>query len=114
MMIYLDPRTQLTNGSSMTLKRSTCIARKYAPSNEYGLITTYDKCGTTKRETSTHIIYENEVNWKFGASSGIARSSGKKIQFSCSFERHQDTATVHLDAASSYVTASEGDRICYL
>ena len=61
MAIYLDNRTQIYNGSSITLNDTSCTARQYPPDNEFGLITAYDKCGTTRTETSTHIVYENEV-----------------------------------------------------
>ena len=79
MAIYLDNRTQIYNGSSITLNDTSCIAKQYAPNNEYGLITAYDKCGTTRTETSTHIVYENEVTWTFGnTSSAVVRATGKK------------------------------------
>ena len=80
MAIYLDNRTQIYNGSSITLNDTSCTAKMYPPNNEYGLITAYDKCGTTRTETSTHIVYENEVTWMFGnTSSSVVRATGKKL-----------------------------------
>ena len=110
MMIYLDSRIQVSDASLITLKDASCTANRYLPSNEYGLITTFDKCGTTKKETTTYIVYENEVTWTFGSDSGgIIRSSGKKIKFSCSFDRHQNTSLLSLKPTTSYLTGEEGE-----
>ena len=110
MSIYLDKRTQLFNGSSITLRDSRCAATLYAPNNEYGLITAFDKCGTTKTETTTHVVYENEVVWNFGSSSsGITRTNGKKISFTCSLQRHRDTSNVNIAPTTNYITSSEGN-----
>ena len=110
MMINLDSRLQLENGS-MTLRNSSCVAKRYAPSNALGLLTTYTECGTTSKENSTHIVYENEAIWTFGTGSGgITRISGKKIQFSCSFERHRDTSNVNIAPTVTYMTATEGNN----
>ena len=110
MSIYLDKRTQLLNGSSITLRDSSCAATLYAPNNEYGLITAFDKCGTTKTETTTHVVYENEVVWKFGSSSStITRTNGRKISFTCSLQRHRDTSNVDIAPTTNYITSSEGN-----
>ena len=92
MAIYLDNRTQLYDGSSITLNDTSCIAKLYATNNEYGLITAYDKCGTTRTETSTHIVYENEVTWTFGnTSSAVVRETGKKSNLVA----HLNVAEIH-------------------
>ena len=110
MAIYLDNRTQLYNGSSITLNDTSCNAKQYPPNNEYGLITAYDKCGTTRTETSTHIVYENEVTWIFGnTSSAVVRATGKKIKFSCSLERSKNTSTTNLKPVKTFITATEGN-----
>ena len=110
MAIYLDIRTQLYNGSSITLNDTSCTAKQYPPNNEYGLITTYDKCGTTRTETLTHIVYENEVTWIFGnTSSAVVRATGKKIKFSCSLERSKNTSATNLEPVKTFITATEGN-----
>ena len=110
MAIYLDNRTQIYNGSSITLNDTSCTAKQYPPNNEYGLITTYDKCGTTRTETSTHIVYENEVTWIFGnTSSAVVRATGKKIKFSCSLERSKNTSTTNLEPVKTFITDTEGN-----
>ena len=110
MAIYLDNRTQIYNGSSITLNDTSCTAKLYPPNNEYGLITAYDKCGTTRRETLTHIVYENEVTWIFGnASSAVVRATGKKLKFSCSLERSKNTSTTNLEPVKTFITATEGN-----
>ena len=109
MVIYLDSRIQVTDTSLITLKDPSCIA-KHSPSNEYQLITTFDKCGTTKKETETHIVYENEVTWMFGSNSGgIIRSSGKKTKISCSFDRQLSRLIPSLIPIDSFLTEHEGD-----
>ena len=109
-MIYLDSRIQVSDTSLITLKDSSCTAKRYSPSNEYGLITTFDKCGTTKKETTTHIVYENEATWMFSSSSGgIIRSSGKKIKFSCSFDRYRNSSTLSMTPTTSFLTGVEGE-----
>ena len=112
MAIYLDNRTQIYNGSSITLNDTSCTAKQYPPNNEYGLITTYDKCGTTRTETLTHIVYENEVTWTFGnTSSAVVRATGKKLEFSCSLERTKNTSTTNVEPVKTFITATEGN-IC--
>ena len=113
MAIYLDNRTQIYNGSSITLNDTSCTAKQYPPNNEYGLITTYDKCGTTRTETSTHIVYENEVTWIFGnTSSAVVRATGKKLKFSCSLERTKNTSTTNVEPVKTFITATEGNILC--
>ena len=113
MAIYLDNRTQIYNGSSITLNDTSCTATLYPPNNEYGLITAYDKCGTTRAETSTHIVYQSEVTWTFGnTSSAVVRATGKKIKFSCSFERSKNTSTVNVEPVKTFITATEGKFLC--
>eukprot|EP00795_Rhopilema_esculentum_P000397 gene397-10064_t len=108
MLIYLDSRFQMSNGTVVTLRHSNCTAKKYVPVNRYGLITAFNDCGTTKRETMTHIVYENEVIWTFGGNGGtISRLSGKRISYSCSFSRHADTNNAIIRATTSFLTASE-------
>ena len=109
MIIYLDSRVQTSDTSLITLRDTSCTARLYAPSSQYGLSTIYDKCGTTKKETAIHIVYENEVTWTFGSSSGgIIRHGGKKIKLSCSFNRHQNTSMQSIAPVKSYMTGEEG------
>ena len=113
MAIYLDNRTQIYDGSSITLNDISCTAKQYPPDNEYGLITAYDKYGTTRTETLTHIVYENEVTWIFGnTSSAVARATGKKLKFSCSLERSKYTSTTNLEPVKTFITATEGNILC--
>ena len=110
MAIYLDNRTQIYNGSLITLNDTSCTAKQYPPDNEYGLITAYDKCGTTRTETSKHIVYDNEVTWTFGnTSSAVVRATGKKIKFSCSLERSKNTSNTNLEPVKTFVTTTEGN-----
>ena len=112
MAIYLDNRTQIYNGSSITLNDTSCTARQYPPDNAFGLTTAYDKCGTTRTETSTHIVYENEVTWTFGnTSSAVARATGKKIKFSCLLERSRNTSTTNIEPVKTFITATEGNML---
>ena len=112
MAIYLDNRTQIYNGSSKTLNDTSCTAKQYPPDNEYGLITEYDKCGTTRTGTSTHIVYENEVTWTFGNTSAVVRATGKKLKFSCSLGRSKNTSTTNLEPVKTFITATEGNILC--
>ena len=113
MAIYLDNRTQIYDGSSITLSDASCTAKQCPPDNEYGLITAYNKCGTTKTETSTHIVYENEVTWTFGnTSSAVVRATGKKLKFSCSLGRSKNTSTTNLEPVKTFITATEGNILC--
>ena len=113
MGVYLDNRTQTYKGSSITLIDTSCTAKRYPLNSEYGLITAYDKCGTTRTETSTHIVYENEVTWTFGnTSSAVVRASGKKLKFSCSLERSKNTSTTNLEPVNTFITATEGNILC--
>ena len=110
MIIYLDSRIQTSDTSLITLRDASCTAKLYAPSNQYGLSTTYDKCGTTKKETATHILYENEVTWIFGNdTSGVIRHGGKKINFTCSIDRYQNVSFLSLAPTTSFLTGKEGE-----
>ena len=68
---------------------------------------------TTRAETSTHIVYENEVTWTFGnTSSTVVKATGKKIKFSCSFERSKNASAINLEPVKTFITATEG-KILY-
>eukprot|EP00794_Sanderia_malayensis_P017962 gene17962-19759_t len=106
MEIYLDPRTVISNLTIATLRNSSCTMKRYLPSNEYGFVTGFKECGTTVVETASHIIYENEVNWRT-VSGGITRSNVKKILFSCSMSRHSDVNVNQFTAPISMVNETD-------
>ena len=91
--------------SSITLRDPSCRASIYTSSIVLGSVP--GACGSVKRETSSHTIYENEVIFTGKAINGlITRNINQVIKFSCTFSRNAHVQTVSYQPISN-VTGEE-------
>ncbi len=108
MAVYLSDYVMKSGGTTITLRQANCTVKRYMPKNELGLVTGYKDCGTTMKETSSHIEYTNEVRVKDSAlSGGIIRSNDKSVAVTCSLPRHADTNINQILAPVTLVNATE-------
>ena len=91
--------------SSITLRDPSCRATIYYNSIVLGSVP--GACGSVKRDTSSHIIYENEVIFTGKAINGlITRNLDQRIKLSCIFNRNAHVQTVSFQPISN-VTGEE-------
>ena len=96
--------------SSITLRHSQCPATY---TNEYISVgSQLGSCGSTRRDTASEVIYENEVVFKAKASNGmISREFDQKITFACVYNRHGQSSSPFVSVGYrpiSSVNATEG------
>eukprot|EP00794_Sanderia_malayensis_P015451 gene15451-17034_t len=108
MRYVFDENLKFENESLVTLRDPQCHARIFYPQVGYSLDTPYGKCGTTVKETNSHIIYTNEVLFPYFAKAGqVLRTSGKRIKFSCSLPRFAESNTAQIQSSLAMINASE-------
>ena len=91
--------------SSITLRDPSCRASIYYSSIILGSVP--GACGSVRRDTSSHIVYENEVIFTGKAINGlITRNLDQRIKVSCMFSRNAHVQTVSYQPISN-VTGEE-------
>ena len=92
--------------SSITLRDPTCRASIYQSTIVLGNVP--GACGSVKRETYSHITFENEVIFTGKAIDGlVTKNLDQRIKFSCMFSRNAHVQTLSYRPMSN-VTGEEG------
>ena len=92
--------------SSITLRDSSCRASIYYSTIVLGNVP--GACGSVKRDTYSHIVFENEVIFTGKVIGGlVTRNLDQRIKFSCIFSKNAHVQTVSYQPISN-VTGEEG------
>eukprot|EP00794_Sanderia_malayensis_P014934 gene14934-16474_t len=93
--------------SSITLRSASCPA--WYSSTHIMLGTVPGSCGSTRKDTANHIVYENEVvlTAKSTGNQLITRNLYQKIYFSCSYGRNGFVSNVGFQPVTS-INVTEG------
>ena len=96
--------------SSITLRMESCKASIYSSSIVLGSVP--GACGSVRSETSSHIVYENEVIFTGKPINGlITRNVDQRVKFSCMYDKNAYVQTVSYQPVSN-VTGVEGMVSC--
>ena len=91
---------------NITLKSSSC--RAVISASYITLGSKPNLCGSTKQETSTHIIYTNQVFLTVKQGNNlISRDEDQAIMFSCSYKKEGHASKKTFVPVSRRVTANE-------
>ena len=92
--------------SSITLRDPTCGASIYQSTIVLGNMP--GACGSVKRDTYSHIVFENEVIFTGKVIGGlVTRNMDQRIKFSCMFSKTSYVQTISYQPISN-VTGEEG------
>ena len=75
----------MSSFASVTLRDASCTAT--SNDTHITLSTSFSECGTTKNETSDHIVVSNEVRMLDASNGVIFRGNRTIIPFSCKYSR---------------------------
>ena len=92
--------------SSITLRNPSCTATYTAHYVTLGSVP--GACGSVQKETSSHIVFENEVILTAKSANGmITRNYDEKVSFQCRYNKNGQVSLIGYKPMTS-VNASEG------